>query len=99
MVDNLENKEIINGLDFKKMILAAYRKFSKEHESINKLNVFPVPDGDTGTNMLLTLGSVAKAIESSRENNIGVLSKIAADSAIMGARGNSGVIFSQIFRG
>lgn len=99
MVDILENKEIIDGLDFKKMILAAYRKFSKEHEMINKLNVFPVPDGDTGTNMLLTLGSVTKALEASRENNIGLLSKIAADSAIMGARGNSGVIFSQIFRG
>ena len=99
MVGILENKEIIDGLDFKKMILAAYRKFSKEHEMINKLNVFPVPDGDTGTNMLLTLGSVTKALDASRENNIGVLSKIAADSAIMGARGNSGVIFSQIFRG
>ena len=95
----MKNTEIIDGSDFKKMLLAAYCVFSREHESINRLNVFPVPDGDTGTNMLLTLGAVAKALDSSKENNIGVLSKLAADSAIMGARGNSGVIFSQIFRG
>ena len=93
------NKEIITGNDFKCMIAGAYNAFSAEHENINRLNVFPVPDGDTGTNMLRTLGSVARAVAEAEETAIGALSKKAATSAIMGARGNSGVILSQIFRG
>ncbi|WP_177506102.1 DAK2 domain-containing protein [Anaerosinus sp.] len=93
------NKEIITGNDFKCMIAGAYNAFSLEHENINRLNVFPVPDGDTGTNMLRTLGAVARAVAEASETSIGELSKKAATSAIMGARGNSGVILSQIFRG
>lgn len=93
------NKEIITGDDFKCMIAGAYNAFSLEHENINRLNVFPVPDGDTGTNMLRTLGAVARAVAEASETSIGALSKKAATSAIMGARGNSGVILSQIFRG
>jgi len=89
----------ITGKDFRQMITSAYQAFMREHEHINSLNVFPVPDGDTGTNMLLTLGSVSKAVAEAPEGGIGFLSKRAADSAIMGARGNSGVILSQIFRG
>ncbi|VBB05964.1 Hypothetical protein LUCI_1175 [Lucifera butyrica] len=93
-------EEIISGRDFQRMIAAAYRAFMREHEQINRLNVFPVPDGDTGTNMLMTLAAVAKvAAEAPEGTGIGALSKLAADSAIMGARGNSGVILSQIFRG
>lgn len=91
--------EVITGSDFRRMITAAYKTFLLKHEAINSLNVFPVPDGDTGTNMLLTLGAAAKAVADGGENGIGYLSKRAADSAIMGARGNSGVILSQIFRG
>ncbi|MEG6586559.1 DAK2 domain-containing protein [Dendrosporobacter sp. 1207_IL3150] len=93
------SKELITGGDFRRMIAGAYSAFLLEHEKINKLNVFPVPDGDTGTNMLLTLGAVARAIAEAPERGIGSLSKRAADSAIMGARGNSGVILAQIFRG
>lgn len=91
--------ELISGSDFRRMIAGAYRTFMREHEYINNLNVFPVPDGDTGTNMLLTLGAVAKALGDITEGDIGAASKRAADSAIMGARGNSGVILSQLFRG
>lgn len=91
--------EYLTGNDFRRMISGAYYTFMREHESINSLNVFPVPDGDTGTNMLLTLGAVAKAMDASPESGIGSMAKWAADSAIMGARGNSGVILSQIFRG
>ena len=94
-----ENVQWISGNDFQNMILGSYQAFMREHEYINSLNVFPVPDGDTGTNMLLTLQAVARAIRDVSDNNIGSLSKLAADSAIMGARGNSGVILSQIFRG
>lgn len=91
--------EVITGGDFRRMIAGAYRAFMREHEYINNLNVYPVPDGDTGTNMLLTLGAAARAVEEAPQDGIGALSKRAADSAIMGARGNSGVIFSQFFRG
>ena len=62
------NKEIITGNDFKCMIAGAYNAFSLEHENINRLNVFPVPDGDTGTNMLRTLGAVARAVAEDRKS-------------------------------
>jgi DAK2 domain fusion protein YloV len=91
--------EWLTGKDFRRMIIGSYQAFIREHEAINNLNVFPVPDGDTGTNMLLTLRAVAQAVKDAPDNGIGFLSKRAADSAIMGARGNSGVILSQIFRG
>ncbi|MDD4601902.1 hypothetical protein SDC9_04006 [bioreactor metagenome] len=91
--------ELISGNDFKRMVIGAYNTFLHEHEYINSLNVFPVPDGDTGTNMLLTLGAVAKALKEAPDTAIGPVTKRAADSAIMGARGNSGVILAQIFRG
>lgn len=90
---------MITGNDFKRMIAGAYNAFMMEHQQINELNVFPVPDGDTGTNMLRTLGAVAATVGAAQEEAIGSLAKRAADSAIMGARGNSGVILSQIFRG
>lgn len=91
--------ELVTGKDYKRMIAGAYQAFLRDHEYINNLNVFPVPDGDTGTNMLMTLGAVARAVSEAPDSGIGYLSKKAADSAIMGARGNSGVILSQIFRG
>lgn len=91
--------EMITGGDFRRMINGAYRTFLREYEMINCLNVFPVPDGDTGTNMMLTLGAVTRVLTEAPESGIGALSKRAADGAIMGARGNSGVILSQIFRG
>ncbi|WP_094603253.1 hypothetical protein SPSIL_050340 [Sporomusa silvacetica DSM 10669] len=91
--------EVINGKDFRRMITGAYSAFMRKHEYINGLNVFPVPDGDTGTNMLLTLGAVAKAVTEAPDEGIGSLARRGADSAIMGARGNSGVILSQLLRG
>ena len=72
--------------------LAAYRK------DINDLNVFPIPDGDTGDNMLMTFGSGADAAKRAGEN-IGAAAKAAAEGMLLGARGNSGVILSRIFAG
>jgi len=91
--------DVIDGKDFRRMISGAYSEFMREHEYINSMNVFPVPDGDTGTNMLLTLGAVAKAVGEAPDEGIGSLARRGADSAIMGARGNSGVILSQLLRG
>lgn len=94
-----KKQDIITDNDFRHMIAGAYSLFKDEYEKINSLNVFPVPDGDTGTNMLRTLGAVAQSVSESADTGIGMLARRAADSAIMGARGNSGVILSQIFRG
>ena len=91
--------EFLTGEDLKRMVIGAYRAFERECDYINRLNVFPVPDGDTGTNMMLTIAAVAKAVEASSELSIGSMAKIASNAAIMGARGNSGVILSQIIRG
>jgi hypothetical protein len=91
--------EMLSGADFRRMIAGAYGAFLQDHEYINSLNVYPVPDGDTGTNMLLTLGAVHRALDETTAVGIGQLSRLAADSAIMGARGNSGVIMAQLFRG
>src|SRR5699024_2558213 len=68
-------------------------------EFVNSLNVFPVPDGDTGTNMNLTVKSGAKAVNESAATDVGTLAQAFAKGLLMGARGNSGVITSQIFRG
>lgn len=85
--------------DFKKMILGASYFFEKEKEKIDALNVFPVPDGDTGTNMSMTLSAAIKGSMSYQGSSVGELSEIVASHALMGARGNSGVILSQILRG
>ena len=91
----------IDGKLFLNMILAGVNKLNAEKASIDSLNVFPVPDGDTGTNMSLTLNSVARFLGQIPENEITV-AKVAeqmAYGALMGARGNSGVILSQILGG
>ncbi len=90
----------IDGQAFKNMLVGAYQMFEKKYEIINRLNVFPVPDGDTGSNMLNTLRSMYSMIaEEDGSENIGILAEKAATGAIMGARGNSGVITSQIIHG
>ena len=91
----------INGNLFMNMVLAGVSKLNADKASIDSLNVFPVPDGDTGTNMSLTLNSVARFLGQIPEEEISV-SKVAeqmAYGALMGARGNSGVILSQILGG
>jgi len=89
----------LNANDFKKMILGANHFFERKKESINALNVFPVPDGDTGTNMSMTLKAAVEGSIQYKGQSIGELSEIVASNALMGARGNSGVILSQIFKG
>ncbi|GBD08418.1 hypothetical protein HRbin22_00658 [Candidatus Thermoflexus japonica] len=84
---------------FKEMIRAALLWLRRHHELVNALNVFPVPDGDTGTNMLLTMEAAWQEIASAPDHEAGVLLQRVARGALMGARGNSGVILSQIWRG
>ena len=91
--------EKINGLILAKMIDLGARNLAKNAEKINSLNVFPVPDGDTGTNMNLSMSSGAKETAANTVENIGELGKSFSKGLLMGARGNSGVILSQLFRG
>jgi len=102
----LNNKEW-GTLDFKTIDTALLKQMFKQSneelkrniELVNDLNVFPVPDGDTGTNMSLTMQSAVESIDSSKDYTIETLSKEISKGSLMGARGNSGVILSQIFRG
>jgi DAK2 domain fusion protein YloV len=88
-----------NGQQLRKLAKAGLLWLDQHHQFVNSLNVFPVPDGDTGTNMLLTMRSAYKRIEGSEEMHVGKLANLLAQGALMGARGNSGVILSQIWRG
>jgi DAK2 domain fusion protein YloV len=89
----------INGENFYNMVINASNKLEEQSEYVNSLNVFPVPDGDTGTNMSMTFKAAVKEIEALKGASLGEISKKLAKGALMGARGNSGVILSQILRG
>lgn len=89
----------ITDKEFRKMIMAASNRLNNNAEFINSLNVFPVPDGDTGTNMSLSFASGAQYVKESTSTKIGELSSALSKGLLMGARGNSGVILSQVFRG
>lgn len=98
---NTVNKDAfaIDGPTFKAMIAAALTWLKTNQQIVNSLNVFPVPDGDTGTNMVLTMQAAFNEIQKSNETNVGKIAHAVAQGALMGARGNSGVILSQIWRG
>ena len=89
----------IDGQMLKKMIIAGANKLGENKQLVDSLNVFPVPDGDTGTNMSLTALSAASETEKGESNKIGDIAKLSASGALRGARGNSGVILSQLIRG
>ena len=91
--------EILDGKRFAEMIFQAAAHLSANAKYVDSLNVFPVPDGDTGTNMNLSLTSGAKEVRKNVQDHIGKVGAALAKGLLMGARGNSGVILSQIFRG
>ena len=93
------SQQSIDGLLLKEMIIAGANLLEQNREAIDALNVFPVPDGDTGTNMSLTMKSTVKEIAAVDEHSASKLLSMAARGALKGARGNSGVILSQILRG
>ena len=88
-----------NGIDLRDMFAAGSNWLEKSVAEVNAINVFPVPDGDTGTNMLMTMRSVIEEADRASDTTVAVMSKTMAHGALLGARGNSGVILSQIFRG
>ncbi len=91
--------KIINGLTLKEMIISGANNLFNCYPEVDALNVFPVPDGDTGTNMNLTISSGAKEVQNRNDVSVYDISKAFSKGLLMGARGNSGVILSQIFRG
>jgi DAK2 domain fusion protein YloV len=91
--------EFVEGIDLVRSIKAGCIKLEHNKDRVDQLNVFPVPDGDTGTNMYLTLMSAVKEGEKNQDQALGKVAKAISKGALMGARGNSGVILSQIFRG
>lgn len=93
------HREIIQGLQLKNMIISGANNLENNKNLVNSLNVFPVPDGDTGTNMSLTMNSAVKEINKCKDLDVSLIADSAANGSLMGARGNSGVILSQIFRG
>src|SRR5699024_168767 len=89
----------IDGVIFKDMILNGADNLRQYADYVDSLNVFPVPDGDTGTNMNLSMTSGATEVEDKDIEHIGEVGKHFSKGLLMGARGNSGVILSQLFRG
>ena len=89
----------INGVLLKSMIISGANNLKNNKKMVDDLNVFPVPDGDTGTNMSMTVCAASKELLSCESESISDVAKIAANASLRGARGNSGVIMSQLFRG
>ena len=92
-------QKTINGADFRKMIMLGAGLLDQNKKVVDALNVFPVPDGDTGTNMFLTLKSAVSEVNKITENDLPALAEALSKGALRGARGNSGVITSQILKG
>jgi len=93
------NKRSLNGTEWSAMILAGAERLSAHADRVNELNVFPVPDGDTGTNMNMTMTAGANELRGKPSAEVGRAAEVLAKGLLMGARGNSGVILSQLFRG
>ena len=92
-------KQIVGGADLRRMIISAAAAIENNKQGLNELNVFPVPDGDTGTNMSMTINAAASDLRKADDPDLGNAAKIAASAMLRGARGNSGVILSLLFRG
>ena len=92
-------KQTINGADLRRMIISAAAAIEHNKQALNELNVFPVPDGDTGTNMSMTINTAAADLRKTEDPDLSQAAKVAAGAMLRGARGNSGVILSLLFRG
>ena len=99
MPDTARRKATVGAAALCDMLIGGARNVGRNREALNRMNVFPVPDGDTGTNLALTLDRMELAVADARFETTGALAQAAARGALLGARGNSGVIMSQILRG
>ena len=92
-------RQTINGADFRRLMISAAASIEIHKQQLNELNVFPVPDGDTGTNMSMTINAAAADLRKTEDPSLEKASNVAASAMLRGARGNSGVILSLLFRG
>ena len=92
-------REYIDGIALRDMVLCAYDALEANRQHINELNVFPVPDGDTGTNMSLTMSAAVTELNKKQPSSVDSVAEVTASALLRGARGNSGVILSLLFRG
>ena len=92
-------KQIMNGADFRRMVISAAASVELHKQQLNELNVFPVPDGDTGTNMSMTINAAVADLRKAEDPTLEKAAAITASALLRGARGNSGVILSLLFRG
>ena len=99
IINKVTDKKTIDGQELKRLLISGSNNLFNHYPEVDALNVFPVPDGDTGINMNLTMTSGANEIGTIEENDLFLIAKTFARGLLMGARGNSGVITSQIFRG
>ena len=90
---------MINGTDLRNAMISGANNIAKHRSSIDKLNIFPVPDGDTGTNMSMTMANASAELQKEDGGTVSEAAHIAASGLLRGARGNSGVILSLLFRG
>ncbi len=99
MAENNDNEKLLDGQLFAKMAEGAAQQLRLNAEQVNQLNVFPVPDGDTGDNMYMTIESGVQALESMNSSDLAEVMNVLSRGMLLGARGNSGVILSQFFSG
>lgn len=99
MAETITKISYLDGVRLHRALIAGIRQVISRQEYINKINVFPVPDRDTGTNMALTLNAIIEGTYTRQRPKISELLEIVADSALNGARGNSGAILAQFFQG
>ena len=97
--DSRAQRLTIDGRRLKQLVEAGYLWLKANEAAVNAYNVYPVPDGDTGTNMMHTMRSAWTAIAESNERNLGLVAKAVSNGALRGSRGNSGIILSQLWRG
>src|SRR5512139_233566 len=91
--------EYLDGARLRRALVAGCGFVQHRRAELNRINVFPVPDGDTGTNLALTAAAIADGLRSSNDNAVGAVAQRAADAAILGARGNVGMILSHFLLG
>ena len=92
-------RQTINGADFRRLMISAAASIEINKQKLNELNVFPVPDGDTGTNMSMTINAAAMDLRKAEDPTLEKASSVTASAMLRGARGNSGVILSLLLRG
>lgn len=89
----------INGIRFKRFIMTLAKRIEQNKNHLNEINVFPVADGDTGTNLAVTMNNIVEEVQDFRQNSFDLTIQRIAKSALKGARGNSGAILAQFFQG